>query len=224
MVLTRHQVQTFYDHFGQRQDSQSFYEDAALDDLVAHASFEQSAKTFELGCGTGRFASRLLTRHLSRSAEYLGIDLSLTMTNLAKERVSAFSDRAKVTQSDGALRFALPDQSVDRFVATYVLDLLPDVEIRQVIAEAHRILVPSGKLCLVSLTHGATFASRMVSSVWSALFSVYASLVGGCRPVALEPFVDSQTWSIDHRAVVIRFGVPSEVLIASPRLPGQVRP
>jgi ubiquinone/menaquinone biosynthesis C-methylase UbiE len=217
MVLTRHQARAFYDHFGRRQDSQSFYEDAALDDLVAHAAFEQSAKTFELGCGTGRFASRLLTRHLSPSAEYLGIDLSTTMTKLAKQRVSGFAERAQVTQSDGSLHFALPDQSVDRVIATYVLDLLPEIDIRQVISEAHRVLLPNGKLCLVSLTHGATLASRMVCAIWSAIFSVYAPAVGGCRPIALQPFIDSGTWSIDHRAVVIRVGVPSEVLIASPR-------
>ena len=60
MVLTRSQAQTFYDRFGRKQDAQAFYEDGALDDLIDHAAFEQVEKVFELGCGTGRFASRLL--------------------------------------------------------------------------------------------------------------------------------------------------------------------
>jgi hypothetical protein len=38
MVLTRSQAQRFYDRFGKKQDAQAFYEDAALDDLIAHAA------------------------------------------------------------------------------------------------------------------------------------------------------------------------------------------
>jgi len=59
MGLTRSQARTFYDRFGAKQDAQSFYEDAAIGDLIAHATFEQAEGIFELGCGTGCLASRL---------------------------------------------------------------------------------------------------------------------------------------------------------------------
>lgn len=64
MVLTRSQARRFYDHFGAKQDSQAFYEDAALDDLMRHADCAQAQSVFEFGCGTGRFAAQLLTKHL----------------------------------------------------------------------------------------------------------------------------------------------------------------
>lgn len=217
MVLTRSQARSFYDRFGKKQDAQAFYEDAALDDLIAHAAFEQAEKVFELGCGTGRFAFRLLTKQLSPSASYLGIDLSQTMIDIAAQRISPYAERAKVVQSDGSLRFPLPDRSVDRVVSTYVLDLLSETDIRQASSEARRVLIPSGKLCLVSLTHGVTFASRIVCALWSAVFRLHAPLVGGCRPIRLDSFFDQQVWSVDYRNVVTQFGVPSEVLIASPK-------
>jgi ubiquinone/menaquinone biosynthesis C-methylase UbiE len=217
MILTRAQAKTFYDRFGSKQDAQSFYEDAALDDLVAHAAFEQAKAVFELGCGTGRFTLRLLTNHLPPSASYLGTDLSQTMIDIAAQRIARYEARAKMVLSDGSMPFALPDHSVDRVVSTYVLDLLAETDIREVVAEAHRVLMPGGKLCLVGLAPGVTITSRIVSTIWSAIFSLHAPLVGGCRPVRLDPFFDPNSWSIDYRNVVTGFGVPSEVLVASPR-------
>jgi ubiquinone/menaquinone biosynthesis C-methylase UbiE len=217
MVLTRSEAKTFYDRFGKKQDAQAFYEDAALNDLIGHAAFEQAQKVFELGCGTGRFALRLLKKHLSPSASYLGVDLSNTMIRIAEQRISPYAERAKVVQTEGAMLFPLSDHSVDRVVSTYVFDLLPGKDIRQAISEASRVLQPSGKLCLVSLTNGMTLASRIICALWSAVFRLNAGWVGGCRPINLDSFFDPQSWSVDYRNVVTRFGVPSEVIIASPK-------
>jgi len=214
MVLTRAQAQAFYDRFGKKQDTQSFYEDPALDALIAHAAFEQAEKVFELGCGTGRFALRLLTKHLPASASYLGIDLSQTMIDIADQRIASCSGRAKVVRSDGSMHFPLPDRSADRVVSAYVLDLLSETDIRDAITEASRVLMPGGKLCLVSLTAGVTIPSRIVSGLWSAAFGLHAPLVGGCRPIRLDSYVDGDAWSVEYRDVVTQFGVPSEVLVA----------
>jgi ubiquinone/menaquinone biosynthesis C-methylase UbiE len=216
MVLTPSQARAFYDRFGRKQDVQAFYEDAALDDLIAMATFGQAESIFEFGCGTGRLASRLLAKHLPRSASYFGIDISKTMIDIADQRLSAYAERARVALSDGSLSFPLPDQSVDRVVSTYVLDLLSENDIRHVISEASRVLTPNGKLCLVSLTRGRALVSRVVSGLWSVLFRFYAPMVGGCRPIQIEPFIRQQRWAVEHHRVITRFGVPSEILIASP--------
>lgn len=214
MVLTRSQAQTFYDRFGRQQDAQAFYEDAALDELIAHAAFEEAEKVFEFGCGTGRFACRLLTKHLPPSASYFGIDLSQTMIDIAHQRISSYSARAKVVRSDGSMRFPLPDRSVDRVVSTYVFDLLSQMDICDALTEASRVLISGGKLCLVSLTAGVTFSSRIVSKFWSTLFRLHAPLVGGCRPIRLDSYFDLGSWTVEYRNVITQFGVPSEILIA----------
>lgn len=216
MSLTPSQAKKFYDRFGSKQDTQAFYEDAALDELIAHGKFDQAESVFELGCGTGRFASGLLSEQLPPSASYLGIDLSDTMIALAKQRLASFPERAAVRQSDGSMHLPLPDRSVDRFISTYVFDLLSDQDVRQALYEAHRVLKEGGKLCLVSLTDGVTSISRLVSAVWAAIYHVRASLVGGCRPIRLASYLDRQIWSIDYRNVVVRVGIPSEVIVATP--------
>ena len=217
MTLTRSQVQTFYNHFGKKQDTQAFYEDAALDTLIEHAAFDKAKAIFEFGCGTGRFAVRLLTSCLSPSATYTGVDLSETMVTIAQQRLSLHSVRASVTQSDGSIHYPLADHSVDRVISTYVFDLLPKTDIREAINEAHRVLTSEGKLCLVSLSYGINFSSRIVTAVWKNIFNLRASLVGGCRPINLLSYLDENNWSINYHKVISQYGVPSEILVASPR-------
>jgi len=217
VVLTRPQARGFYDRFGRKQDTQAFYEDAAVDDLVAHARFGQAETVFEFGCGTGRLASRLLNDLLPSSASYFGIDLSQTMVDLAKQRIAPFATRAGIDLTDGSLRLPLKDRSVDRVISTYVLDLLSETDIREFMEEAHRVLALGGMLCLVSLTFGETAISRLISGLWMALFDWRALWVGGCRPIRIESFIKHRDWSVRYRNVVSRFGVSSEVLVASPR-------
>jgi len=214
LVLTPTEARAFYDRFGKKQDAQSFYEDRALDDLVAHSCLAEAAKVFEFGCGTGRFAARLLAEDLPVSATYAGCDLSETMVDLATERLAQYAGRARVFQSDGMVHLPLPDKSVDRVISTYVLDLLSETDIREFLREAHRALAVGGKLCLVSLTKGATLLSRMVSSIWTSVFRLRASLVGGCRPIRLEKTLNSSCWELEYGKVIVVFGVASEVLVA----------
>jgi ubiquinone/menaquinone biosynthesis C-methylase UbiE len=216
-VLTSSQARAYYDKFGKKQDLQGFYEDPALDDLVAHAGFQNARKIFEFGCGTGKFAERLLAEYMSPSATYFGCDVSSTMVGLATHRLLDYGKRAKVVWTNGIVHFPLPDQSVDRIVSTYVLDLLSMEDIGLVFIEAHRVLTPEGKLSLISLTKGVTFLSRMVSFIWMTVFRLRASLVGGCRPIQLERYVDPRRWDLEYRNVMTPFGVPSEILVLAQR-------
>jgi SAM-dependent methyltransferase len=212
-VLNVSEVKAYYDRLGRWLDSQGFYENPAVDDLVAHARFRDAQRVFEFGCGTGKFAARLLGECLPPSATYTGCDVSPVMVGLASRRLQAYPRRAKVLRTDGTVAFPLPDRSADRIVSTYVLDLLSEGDTRAFFAEAHRVLAPGGMLCLASLTEGVGPLSRAVSLLWAALFRLRPSVVGGCRPVRLDAYADRKHWRSAHRNIVTPFGVPSEVLI-----------
>jgi ubiquinone/menaquinone biosynthesis C-methylase UbiE len=215
--LTRAQARAFYDRFGSKQDGQAFYEDAAVQDLLAHAEFAQATAVFEFGCGTGRFAETLLTHRLPAAARYVGCDVSTTMVDLARERLTRFAARADIRLTDGAPRIEAPDVTFDRFVSNYVLDLLAPEDIADVLSEAHRTLTAAGRLCVVSLTHGTTRASRLVSWVWARVHRLRPQLVGGCRPLALRDLLPTERWRILHHNVVVAYGIPSEVVVAEKR-------
>lgn len=217
-TLSRAQARAVYDRVGARQDAQAFYEDPALDRLVRHGDFRSASSVFEIGCGTGRFAARLLREACPPDARYHGVDLSATMGRLARERLASFEGRARVDVTDGSLRFdAVAPASHDRVVATYVLDLLSDADVQTLLGAAHRMLVPDGRLGLAGLTWGTTPVSRLVARVWDAVHAVRPACVGGCRPMDVAARLDAARWRVLHRSVVVAWGIPSEVLVATPR-------
>lgn len=218
MTLSRPALRRIYDRVGRWQDTQSVYETPALDALVANAPFGTMHALFELGCGTGRLAARLLRNHLPSNARYVGVDLSATMTRHARHRLVPFSPRASVRHTDGRLRFPDPGNAFDGVLATYVLDLLPPNDIQTMLDEAHRLLRPDGRLCLAGLTHGQALVSRGASALWSAVHQIAPALVGGCRPLDSRPFLQADgRWHVEHHDIVTGAGIPSEVVVARAR-------
>lgn len=214
-MLTRDEARSFYDAFGRKQDDQAWYEEPALDVAIAHGRFGDAGAVFEFGCGTGRFARRLFDDHLPPDARYLGVDLSTTMTGLARECLAFYAERAEVRLCDGAAESGEPAASFDRFVSSYVLDLLPEAEIRALLREARHILKPGGILVLVGLTLGTGLLPRLVSTLWRLVHRARPRLVGGCRPIVVHDFLEPRSWALVHRETVECRGLSSEVLVAS---------
>jgi len=217
VVLTHAAARAFYDRLGRWLDTQRFYEDHATDELIAHAAMGQARSVFEFGTGTGRLAERLLRAHLPMSARYRGVDISSSMVSLARRRLAAWGDRAAVAQSDGCPRFGGEDRRFDRFVTTYVLDLLAVDDIRSLLQEAHRLLTDDGLLCLVSATHARTPLERLVMGGAARLHAYSPALVGGCRAIDAASYLEPDRWCLVHRRVTSKWGIPSEVVVAAPR-------
>ncbi len=205
----------FYDRLGRLQDTQRFYEDPAVRRLVELAGFERSEAVFELGCGTGRLAADLLASALPASATYLGVDVSSKMVSLTATRLAEWAPRASVRHLEPpASELPGEDGAFDRFLATYVFDLMSADDAQTLMDEAARLLATGGLLALVSLTQGTTAASRAICATWNAVALRWPSLVGGCRPIELRDLVTGPRWRLEHAEVVVRLGVPSEVLVA----------
>ena len=208
--LTQTETEKFYDAFGARQNAAGYYEDVTLAQLSRFADFESAISIVEFGCGTGRFAEEMLRLN---NASYWGCDVSATMIQLSKKRLATFSERVTLVKSSGDLSLPLPDNSADRFVSNYVLDILSADEIEAVLREAKRILKPDGLLCLTGLTHGKGLFSKAWTAFWNLRFDLNPKWVGGCRPVALTDFLDG--WEVLHHNIVTVRGISSEVVVGS---------
>jgi len=212
-MLTYDEAKRFYNSFGEKQDRQ-FYENVAIDDLIKHSELGKAEKIVEFGCGTGRLASRLLNSVLPVETKYLCVDISEKMISLCQKSIEPFQDRAQCQKNDGSPIITVPDQSADRFISTYVLDLLSEGDVDTLLDEAYRILKPRGLLCLASLTHGTTSGSRMVELIWNTLYRISPKIVGGCRPICLSEHLQDMNWQILYDATIVSYGVSSEVLVA----------
>lgn len=216
-TISRDDARQFYDKFGARQDRQGSYEDAAIDLMIERGGFSDAQAVFELGCGTGRLADRLLSDHLPTSARYVAIDLSTTMVRLARDRLLPFGQRCQVHQGDGAVDFSSYGNPFDRFVTTYVLDLLSPAEIQEVLAGAHSAIGSGGLFCHAGLTEGTSPVARAASALWALVHRVKPILLGGCRPLVLADLIPAEGWRVVHREVVVSAAIPSEVVIAERR-------
>ena len=110
-----------------------------------------------------------------------------------------------------------PPFSADAFdvvVSSYVLDLLAIPDIEAALAEFYRVLRPAGRVVLVNLTkidqHRTTWYERCYRLL-PAIAQAY--LLGGCRPVQLEPITAAAGFAEAHRTVVRQF-LSSEIVVA----------
>ena len=212
-VFAPEDAKRFYDHFGAMQEKQ-FYERVPLTDLIAHAAFEQASSVFELGCGTGRLAARIFAEKLPPQAHYIGVDISTTMVEIATRRLRPWSRQSTVVQLDGTRGLPYSDGQFDRFLATYVFDLLPVYSIGFLVGEAHRLLTSNGKLCVITSAEGVGPIPRTISRVWKAIYERRPWLVGGCRPLHLSKLIDTTKWQVEYLRHLSSWGIGSEIVIA----------
>jgi len=137
-TLNSTEARAYYERFAQNQESQGWYEDAALDWLARHGDFGQAKSLLEIGCGTGRFAQQLLTRHSPDGARYVGLDISWAMLTSARDRLPRTG--TPLVQGDVTAGLPFAAGRFDRVIAAYLLDLLSEQEARTLIGEARRVL------------------------------------------------------------------------------------
>ncbi len=213
--LTPERAAAVYDRVGRLQNTQSFYEDPAVEALIQAARFEDASAVVEVGCGTGALAVRLLAEHLTRDAHYVGLDLSPRMVALTTERLRGWPRQAQVVQVDGRSPWPVPDSSADRIVAVYVLDLLSPAAIDAFFAEAARVLRPGGLVAVAGLVPATTGVARLVSGAWLRVWRLNPLLTGGCRPVDVAARLPAG-WTVHTRRQLTSFGVTSGLLVAEP--------
>jgi SAM-dependent methyltransferase len=215
--ISARQARLFYDRIGRGQDARPLSERHALDGLAAQGDFGRAEAVLEFGCGTGRFAARLLRDELPGDATYLGLDVSPRMVELARAAVTPWAGRSRVELTDGAIRLPVADASQDRVVSTYVLDLLSPEDAATFVAEARRALRPGGLLALASLAPGRTAPARLVTRMWEAVWSLNPALLGGCRPLRLRSLLEPADWDLRAGFTVTDWFLSSDVLVARPR-------
>lgn len=215
----RQQLRAHYDRLGIQQDRQAYYEDPAMDRMIAWSGLATSQSVLELGCGTGRLAMRLLERVLSEDATWTGVDISASMIALAEARTSPWPDRRLLHHEDALTTSSPLEGHYDHVLASYVLDLMPDNDIDALLQRARQWLAPRGRLCVVNLTDGRRPLTRAVSWTWRTLHQLAPLRVGGCRPLRVIDKLNHADWRLIHHSVVDAWGLSSEVIVAERTAP-----
>lgn len=139
------EVRRSFDRLHERFKSVVRPDDARLSALVRALGPLEGLRVLDLGCGKGRFASRLA----DAGARVIGLDISSAM-------LAEAVDLARVRASARRLPFA--DASFDAVVAVEVFEHLPDIA--GTLDELARVLRPGGRLAIVDKNAGSLNALR----------------------------------------------------------------
>jgi SAM-dependent methyltransferase len=102
-----------------------------------HLKTRNGLRTLDLGCGPGEFADEF------EGDDYVGADLNARYIEYAKHKkpgTFVVTDARKVD---------LPDHRFDQVLIFGLLHHLPDDDVRAVLSEARRLLVPGGRILAV---------------------------------------------------------------------------
>ncbi len=206
-ILSTTAAQRFYDRIGSRYDWFEFYEAKAKERAHQALNLAPGHKVLSVGVGTGKGLSQII-KAISPAGTGFGLDISPVMVRLTKERTSA-----PVSLAD-ARQLPYRSESFDRIFAAYVLDLLPQSDLEDLLLGFKRVLKSSGILVIIALTDGVDRFSNALIAAWKGVFSLNPALCGGCRPLQLFDLVREAGFNHSEREVIVQMGVPSEIIRA----------
>lgn len=179
---------------------------------LAHSWLEVQARDRVLEVGVGLGLTLEVVAGRLGEGRLVGVDVSPRLLQLSAKR----APRAQLVR--GSIdQLPLPDACFDWVVVAYTLDLLPSAMIPLALAELRRVLKPSGKLVLCSLSEGETWLESSLMATWKWIHRALGpAAVGGCRPLRLGPLLPAAGLSLIRRQHVGQLGTPSEVLLCAP--------
>ncbi len=208
-TISRAEARRIYDTLGAGLDRAARFESRARASALAALALAPGQRALQVGVGTGG-DHLALARAVAPGGVAVGLDLSPVMLGLTRRRVAA-----PLCEGDAvALPFAA--RSFDRLFSAYLLDLLPAADLPRALAEFARVLRPTGRLALVSLTEGNSPAGRLFVALWKLRFRLAPRSLGGCRPLRLLPLVEQAGFAVERRVLITQRGFPSEVVVATP--------
>jgi ubiquinone/menaquinone biosynthesis methyltransferase len=140
--------------------------------LAEMAPAHADTRVLDLACGTGDIAFEMA----ARGARVIGLDITLRMLQLARNKPQSFRRRVSFVAAD-MMALPFPDASFDIITTGYGLRNVP--ELSAALREIERVLVPGGILLSLDFNRPANVVVRGV-------YLTYLTLVGSALGAILH--------------------------------------
>ncbi len=181
-------------------------ETKALKRVRQLAAVKDGEAVLEVAVGTGRNFARIVAANPHGRNE--GIDLSPAMLARAKRRLRGV--RSADLLIGDAYRPPYASASFDVVINTYMLDLLPEGDLVEVLRGFRRVLRPGGRLVLATMAPGKRWYSRF----WNLLARHAPALLTGCSPTDPVPALEAAGFRDIRKEYLTQCTFPSFVLSA----------
>lgn len=180
---------------------------------LEQAAIQPQDKVLEVAVGAGGILVEIV-RRVDPANPVCGIDVSPKMLAKARRRVTKSGHSNIDLREADARSIPFPDSTFDMLFNSYMFDLLPLKDMPLVLGEFHRVLKPGGRLVLVNMSK----ADGSQRTWWERLYQRLprtgaAYLLGGCRPVVLEPLI-RQAGFTEVKREFLQGLLPSEIVVA----------
>ncbi len=179
---------------------------------LEQAAIKGNEAVLEVAVGPGMIFLELIKR-LNKNVVLHGIDISDKMLAKTSERLLKEGHKNFKLLNCDARNTPFEGASFDMIYSGYMLDLIPLTDIPKILNEMHRLLKPGGRIVLLNLSKKDkkhSFYERLYHVVPKA---VNLRLMGACRPLLMEEFIDEAKWLRFERTFVKGL-IPSEIAIA----------
>ncbi len=167
-------------------------------------------RMLEIGFGTG-YAQILIADRMG-SGFSAGLDLSEGMGRAARRRIarSAAPDRIGLVCSD-TLPIPFPENCFEGVFTSFTLELFDTPDLPRVLAEIRRVLIPGGRLVVVSLTKDQPLP--WMGRLYEVFHNRFPTLAD-CRPIPAQQLVKDAGFSVHSSRERMMWGLPVGILLA----------
>jgi len=178
-------------------------------------SVREGEEVLEIGIGTG-FSLVEIAKAVGEKGKAYGLDITPQMLEMTRERVekTGLANRVELQEAD-ARNMPYQDARFDAVYTASTLELFDTPDIPRVLKEIKRVLKPSGRLCVASLTKEGREGSLFLRFYeWlHQKVPKYAS----CMPIYVKKSIEDAEYEIIKTdEFVIAKLVPWKLLVARP--------
>jgi ubiquinone/menaquinone biosynthesis C-methylase UbiE len=166
-------VAWFYDLWAKLTESR------ATQRVLELAAVRDRDRVLEVAVGTGVVFENIVKRNPHGLNE--GLDLSPSMLRRAQKRLERYGPASYHLRLASAYQLPFADNSFDLVINAFMLDLLPEADFPLILAEMKRVLKPSGRVVLSTMS----FGDRWYHAFWFRIARSFPALLTGCRPVSI---------------------------------------
>jgi len=220
----RDDIQRFYDNLSKWLDSSSATSEQPIRNKGLDVLDPQPGRKYlEIGSGQGDALIRI-AKAVGKEGHVVGIDLSLGMNALARQRLDdvellggTLSSRVQLLTGDAVeLLSNQVSKSFDGIFMSFTLELLEHTEMLLLLKECHRILKPEGRLVVVAMAKREPDSPAWAESVYNWLSKRFPPQLD-CKPIWLWRLADDTEFRVKKLVLESIHGLPVDILLAMPK-------
>ena len=210
---TKEEAKRFYDKISRAYDYfTGAFERKHAERALECLSVNEGEAVLEIGFGSGHCLKRIV-QSVGETGKACGIDISAGMLEVTKRRLgkAQLIDKVGLCRGDAA-KLPYSDNAFDAIFVSFTLELFDTPEISKVLEEVKRVLRPTGRLGIASMSRESGKSAPLRLYEWA--HKKWPRYVD-CRPIYLEESLVNTGYRIRSKEMTRMVGLPIEIIVAT---------